>query len=122
TLTPDVLLLSAFAFLVAGFVKGVIGLGMPTVSIALLSLGMGLPAAVQVMVVPTVVTNVWQALIGDGFLRLLRRFRTLLAATACGVWIGYAVFFRTNPKAMTAVLGTAIAIYSLSALFGFPLM
>jgi uncharacterized membrane protein YfcA len=100
----------------------VIGMGMPTVSLALLSLGMGLPAAVQIMVVPTVVTNIWQALIGDGLGRLVRRFRALLLATAGGVWIGYATFFRADPKAMTAVLGAAIAIYALSGLSGIPLM
>jgi uncharacterized membrane protein YfcA len=110
------------AFLLAGFVKGVIGMGMPTVSLALLMLGMGLPAAVQIIVIPTVVTNVWQALIGDGLGRLVRRFRALLFFTAGGVWIGYAVFFRTDPKAMTAVLGAAIAIYALSGLSGIPLV
>jgi uncharacterized protein len=114
--------LSAVAFLLAGFVKGVIGMGMPTVSLALLSLGMGLPAAVQIMVVPTVVTNVWQALIGDGFMRLLRRFRLLLLATAVGVWIGYVALFRTDPKLMTAVLGAAIGLYAASGLLGIPLM
>jgi len=115
-------LLSAVAFLLAGFVKGVIGMGMPTVSLALLSLGMGLPAAVQIMVVPTLVTNVWQALIGDGFARLLRRFRVLLLATAAGVWIGYVALFRTDPKLMTAVLGAAIGLYAASGLLGIPLM
>jgi hypothetical protein len=95
---------------------------MPTVSLALLLLGMGLPAAVQIMVVPTVVTNVWQALVGDAFGRLVHRFRTLLAATVLGVWIGYVTLFRSHPKAMTAVLGAAVAIYALSSLFNLPLM
>ncbi len=102
--------------------KGVIGLGMPTISIALLSLGMGLPAAVQIIVVPTLVTNIWQALAGDGLRRLVARFHTLLLTTVLGVWVGYALLFRTNPKAMTAVLGTAIVAYSLSGLFERPLM
>jgi uncharacterized membrane protein YfcA len=109
-LNSEILLLAAGAFFVAGFVKGVIGLGLPTVSLALLSLGMALPAAVQIMVVPTLVTNVWQALIGDGFGRLVRRFRVLLLATAAGVWIGYVVLFRNHPKLMTAVLGLAIGL------------
>jgi uncharacterized membrane protein YfcA len=100
----------------------VIGMGMPTVSLAVLSMGMGLPAAVQIMVVPTVVTNIWQALIGDGFKRLVRRFWVLLATTMIGVWIGYALLFRSYPKAMTAVLGAAIGVYALSGLFGIPLM
>jgi len=95
---------------------------MPTVSLALLSLGMGLPSAVQIIVVPTVVTNVWQALVGDGLQRLIVRFRTLLLATAGGVWIGYAFLFRTSPKTMTALLGAVIVVYSLSGLFNLPLM
>jgi uncharacterized membrane protein YfcA len=115
-------LLATGAFLVAGFVKGVIGLGLPSVSLALLSLGMPLPAAVQIMVVPTVVSNVWQALVGNGFRRLVRRFRTLLLTTVVGVWIGYVLLFREHPKLMTAVLGVAIALYALSGLAGFPLM
>ena len=90
-------------------------MGMPTVSLALLSLGMGLPSAVQIMVVPTVVTNVWQALIGNGFGRLCRRFRSLLAATAAGVWVGYVLLFRTYPQAMTAVLGACVLALSLGA-------
>jgi uncharacterized membrane protein YfcA len=95
---------------------------MPSVSLALLSLGMALPAAVQIMVVPTVVTNVWQALVGDGFGRLVWRFRMLLLATVAGVWVGYVMLFRHHPKLMTAVLGAAIALYALSGLAGVPLM
>jgi len=121
-LNTEILLLATGAFLIAGFVKGVIGLGLPSVSLALLSLGMALPAAVQIMVVPTVVSNVWQALVGDGFGRLVRRFRTLLLATVAGVWIGYLLLFRQHPKLMTAVLGIVIAVYAGSNLAGIPLM
>jgi uncharacterized membrane protein YfcA len=108
--------------LLAGFVKGVIGMGMPTVSLAVMSIAIGLPAAIQIMVVPTVVTNLWQALVGDGLGRLARRFRVLLITTVIGVWLGYFLLFRTSAQLMTAVLGAAIVVYSLSALFGFPLM
>lgn len=121
-LNSDILLLTAATFLLAGFVKGVIGLGMPTIAIALLSLGMGLPAALQIIVVPTLVTNIWQALAGDGLIRLARRFATLLAGLVAGVWIGYALLFRSHPKAMTAVLGGAIIAYALSGLFRRPLV
>ena len=108
--------------MLAGFVKGVIGMGMPTISIALLSTGMGLPAALQIIVIPTVVTNIWQGLIGDGFTRLVRRFGALLLGTVLGVWAGYALLFRSHPKAMTAVLGVVIVAYSLTALFNLPII
>jgi len=115
-------LLTAATFLLAGFVKGVIGMGMPTISIALLSTTMGLPAALQIIVVPTLVTNVWQAFVGDGLVRLTRRFASLLACTVAGTWFGYALLFRTNPKTMTAVLGAVIVAYSTTALFNLPIM
>lgn len=116
------MILATAAFLLAGFVKGVIGMGMPTVSLAVLTIVMGLPSAVQIMVVPTLVTNVWQALIGDGLKRLVRRFWPLLITTVVGIGFGYALLFKTNPKVMTAVLGAAIGLYALSALIGMPLM
>jgi uncharacterized membrane protein YfcA len=103
-------------------VKGVIGLGMPTISIALLSLGMGLPAALQIIVVPTLVTNIWQALAGDGLARLLKRFAVLLVGMMAGVWVGYGLLFRNHPKIMTAVLGVAIVAYALSGLLRIPLL
>ncbi len=121
-LNADTLLLAAAAFLLAGFVKGVIGLGMPTVSLAVLSIAMGLPAAVQIMVVPTVVTNVWQALAGNGLRRLVLRFRSLLATTVVGVWLGYYLLFRTSAQLMTALLGAVIVVYCVTGLAGYSLM
>ena len=97
-------------------------MGLPTVSLAVLSIAMGLPTAVQIMLIPTIASNVWQALVGSGFRRLTRRFRMLLLATVLGVWIGYLALLVTSAQLMTALLGAAIAVYSLSALLGFPLM
>ena len=52
---------TAGAFLLAGFVKGVIGLGLPTVAIGLLGLMMTPAQAAAIMVAPALITNVWQA-------------------------------------------------------------
>jgi hypothetical protein len=61
------------AFTFAGFVKGVIGLGLPTVSIGLLSLVMAPVEAVALLFVPSLVTNIWQLAIGPIFRPLLAR-------------------------------------------------
>ncbi len=57
----DVLTILAIvgAFLIAGTVKGVIGLGLPTVSIALLTVATGLPQAMALLLVPSFLTNLW---------------------------------------------------------------
>ena len=67
-------------FLLAGGVKGVVGLGLPTVAVALLSAVFGLEAALPLLVIPSLVTNVWQGAIGGRAMALLRRFGIALAS------------------------------------------
>lgn len=99
-------------FLLAGAVKGVIGLGLPTVSLAALSVVVELPVAVLLMVIPSAITNLWQALDGPHFAALMGRFWVMLLASAIGVWFAYGLLLVANPKAMTGVLGITLCIYS----------
>lgn len=99
-------------FLLAGLVKGVVGLGLPTVSLAAMSVVLELPVAVMLMVIPSAVTNFWQALDGPHFVELLRRFWLMLLASAIGVWLSYGLLLITNPKAMTGVLGVVLCVYA----------
>ncbi len=105
-------------FLLAGTVKGVIGLGLPTVSLAALTVAIELPEAVLLMVIPSVVTNIWQAVDGPHFLALVRRFWLMLLASAVGVWFSYGFLLVTNPKAMTGLLGIVLCVYAAISLRG----
>jgi uncharacterized membrane protein YfcA len=101
----------AGAFLLAGFVKGVIGLGLPTVSIGLLGLLMTPAQAAAILVVPSLVTNVWQAAVGGTLLALARRLWPLLAGTCIGTVIGVALLPGDDNGRATVWLGLALAIY-----------
>jgi uncharacterized membrane protein YfcA len=105
-------------FLLAGAVKGVVGLGLPTVSLAALSIVVELPVAVMLMVIPSAITNLWQALDGPHFVELMRRFWLMLLASAIGVWFAYGLLLITNPKAMTGVLGITLCAYAAVSLPG----
>ena len=63
----------AAVFVLAGTVKGVIGLGLPTVALGLLAASVGLERAMALMLVPSFVTNVWQAVAGRHLRGGLRR-------------------------------------------------
>lgn len=117
-----VIIIASLTFLIAGLVKGLIGLGLPTVSIAVLSATVGLPIALPLMVVPSVITNLWQAIVGGALLALLRRFWSLLLASVVGVFVAYSLFFVTNAKAMTTLLGIVLCVYSGAALFSLSLV
>jgi uncharacterized protein len=107
---------TAGAFLLAGFVKGVIGLGLPTVSIGLLGLLMTPSQAAAILVVPSLVTNVWQAAAGGGLIALACRLWPLLAGICIGTFIGAALLPHDDSGRATLWLGLALVLY---AAFGF---
>ena len=106
------------AFTAAGFVKGVVGMGLPTVAIGLLSIVMVPVSAVAILVIPSLVTNVWQLLAGAQLAKLARRFSGMLLAVCVGTFMGIGVL--TGPSAPTAgaALGLVLVAYGLFGLFG----
>lgn len=105
-------------FLVAGAVKGVIGLGLPTVSLGLLAVAFDLKTAMVLLVVPSFVTNLWQALVGGHAKAILNRLWPFLLMATVTVWIGVTALTRVNPSLLTALLGAQLVIYALVSLGG----
>jgi len=112
--TPTILFAIAGAFLLAGFVKGVIGLGLPTVAIGLLGLLMSPTQAAAILVLPALVTNVWQAAVGGHLRPLVRRIWPMLVGLCIGTALGAALL--PNGSAATLWLGLALLAYSLLGL------
>lgn len=107
----------AVVYLLAGFVKGVIGLGLPTVAIGLLGLIMTPAQAAAILVVPSLVTNVWQMLAGGHLIALLRRLWPMLLGTCVGTWIGAVLLPYGGNGQATVWLGVALIAYAALGLF-----
>ncbi len=74
-------------FTVAGMIKGTIGLGLPAVSMGLLSMAMSPFQAATLLIIPSMVTNFWQLFAEGHVLRLMKRFWPLLLGIVIGsVW------------------------------------
>jgi uncharacterized membrane protein YfcA len=106
----------AAAFVVAGFIKGAVGIGLPTVVVGLLSIVMPPAQAAQLMVMPALATNVWQMTAGPALGALLRRYATLLLAIFAGTFA--TVGFMTSNALTSAALGTVLAAYGAYGLWG----
>jgi uncharacterized membrane protein YfcA len=106
-----ILSVTAVAFLLAGFVKGVIGLGLPTVAIGLLGLVMSPSQAAAILVVPSLVTNIWQLATGGDVLLLTRRMWPMLLGVCVGTFIG-AVALPANNSQASMWLGVALIVYA----------
>lgn len=103
-------------FLLAGMVKGVIGMGLPTVSLGLLTVFLGLKDAMALMLIPSMVTNVWQGVVGGHFTSMIKRLWPLLLAACPAIWIGVGVLSGADAQVMAAILGLLLSLYSLLAL------
>ncbi|ALY86590.1 TPA: sulfite exporter TauE/SafE family protein [Pseudomonas aeruginosa] len=113
--------LIALTFLLAGFVKGVVGLGLPTVSVGLLGLAMPPMQAAALLIVPSMVTNLWQLACGPRFLGLMKRLAGLLLGVIVGTLLVGAWLGGDAPRQATGVLGLALAAYALLGLAAIPL-
>jgi uncharacterized membrane protein YfcA len=112
---PDLvpmLAISACVFLLAGFVKGVVGMGLPTIAMGVLSLVMAPAQAAALLVVPSLVTNVWQLAARPGLLALVRRIGGLLLGVCAGVALGAGWLSSGASTQVTAGLGLALVVYA----------
>ena len=111
------LLIVIFAvYLLAGCVKGVLGMGLPLVGVGLLTAIIGLQPAMALLIVPAFLTNVWQSLAGGHASALMRRFWTLFIPTMVFTWPGTLVLMRVNVAYLSALLGMLLIAYAILSL------
>jgi uncharacterized protein len=101
-------------FVLAGFVKGVIGLGLPTISMGLLALVMPPVEAAAVLVLPSLLTNVWQMLAGPSLTLAVRRLWPMMLAICAGTWAAAGLMTGAYAPLMTTLLGLMLVLYALS--------
>ena len=112
------LIIIAATFVIAGLVKGVIGLGLPTITLAVLTVALDLPQAMALLLVPSFVTNLWQGVVGGNLAIILKRLWPFLAPAVLLVWVGGQIFAGADHRMMTLLLGALVALYAALNLVG----
>ncbi|HWL28868.1 MAG TPA: sulfite exporter TauE/SafE family protein [Burkholderiaceae bacterium] len=108
-------------FLLAGMVKGIVGLGLPTISMALLALFMPPAEAAALLIIPSLVTNLWQAGPVHSLIPLLKRIGGMQAGVAAGTLAGAALFGAPAGAWASIALGVALVGYAAWGFLGKPL-
>lgn len=117
-LDAGTLLMIAVTFTLAGLVKGVTGMGLPTVAMGLLGALISPVAAAGMLLLPSVVTNLFQLGPVNNIPHLVRRLWPMLLMVAAitpltSDWIAVVDAARTVP-----LLGGALIVYALWTLSG----
>lgn len=99
------------ALLVAGGVKGVIGLGLPLTAISILGAVTDLRTAIAFIAIPVVATNLYQAFEGGRALEMLRKYWQINLCSVAGTVIGAQILFLVDPDILITLLGVVVVVY-----------
>ena len=98
-------------FLLAGAVKGVIGMGLPTVAMGMLGIVMPPAQAAALLVFPSLVTNLWQMIAGPKLLPIVQRFASMMISVCLGTFLGIGLLTGGSAAFASAALGAVLAAY-----------
>ena len=99
---------------VAGFMKGIIGFGMPMIILAA-SAAISLPSlGLAVLILPTLVTNIYQvSMFGRiELIASLKEFKFFLLSCLFGLFVGAKIFVVTNLNSLVGGIGFVVLILS----------
>lgn len=103
-------------FVVAGAVKGAVGLGLPPVAMGLMALVLPPVEAAALLVLPAFATNAWQMLAGPSLGPLVRRLWPVLLAIVAGTLAGAGLLTEANARLATLLIGVILSTYALTGL------
>ena len=103
-------------FILAGFVKGVTGMGLPTVAMGLLGMFMPLPIAAALLVIPSFVTNMLQLFTGPSVRLIISRLWLMMLLIVAGTVSASSLLITINPAWSAFALGVALIVYAAFAL------
>ena len=104
-------------FVFAGMIKGMIGLGLPAISMGLLTIAMSPFQAASLLIVPSMITNIWQLFAEGRVWLFIRRFWTLLVGIVVGsIWSFLPTLSQSHGKTSEILLGSMLVLYGLYGL------
>ena len=105
-------------FLIAGSIKGIVGLGLPTVSLGLLAATLDLTTAMALLLIPSFITNVWQAALGGNGKVIVQRIWPFLCLATISILLGATAITLISHFYLSILLGVLMLIYSMLYLLG----
>lgn len=112
--------MAACAFLLAGTIKGTVGIGLPTASIGILAQVIDPRIAIALVVFPIMVTNAWQVYRSGGIRTVLRRYWLFAICLMAVLWATTYVTAAVSTDTLILALGGVIIVFALTNLLFTP--
>lgn len=116
---PIYLLLILAIFLIAGTVKGVLGFGLPIITMSLLPFVIPVEHAIVLSAIVQPATNIFQFVTSGLYRRAVQISLPVLIALVPGILVGALFLTKLNSGMLLLLVGATITLFSLNELIGF---
>lgn len=110
------LTVAVIAFVLGGFVKGAIGLGMPVTAVSIMCLATDIRTSAMLILAPVLVTNLWQCLQSRCWLSSYRQYWRLSVSMSVVLVLTSAFSLAFSQKFITLVVGFVLMLFALTNL------
>ncbi len=105
------LIIVTIGYFLAGTIKGVAGIGLPTAAIGLTTLFLDPRSAVAVVLMPMIVLNAWQVWRSGQTTAALRRYAPFIVVLMVGVALTSLLASRVTDSALMGITGAVILLF-----------
>lgn len=112
----NLLLIGFLVFLLAGTIKGVVGIGLPIAAVGILSQIVEARTAVLLAIFPIVVSNVWQVYRSGNVLPAVKRYGYFAVTLAVALFVTTFFADRVSADALVFALGFMIVLFAVTNL------
>lgn len=109
--TTTLLLISTATFLIAGTIKGIAGIGMPTIALGLMTLALEPRMAISIILFPLIVSNAWQFYRAGQMWAAIKRYRFFLVTMMTLIFVSAIFSAGASDRLIYGALGTVILIF-----------
>ena len=108
-----------FIFFAGGVVKGLIGVGLPTVSLTLLSFLFDIKDSISIILIPVILTNFYQMLDGKNMRLILSETKLFLIFSVIFIVPGFFVLRILDSNVILFILASLLILNSSIALLNY---
>jgi len=116
----ELLWVALLVYLLSGTIKGIVGIGLPTASIGLMSQFTDPRSAIALVIVPMVVTNAWQIYRSGYALRTAKRYAPFGVMLCIFIFISSGFAKYIGPAMLQVCVGLVVTLFAVDSLWRKP--
>ena len=116
----DLIALAVATYLLAGIIKGTVGIGLPTASIGILSQFTDPRQAISLVVFPILISNAWQAFRAGNVVATFKSYWQFAIALMVVLWAMTFVTASVDTRMLVLSLGGVIVLFAATSLMATP--